>query len=292
MKILKFILLVILFSFFATGIVFAFEAGDKVSCNWKGKGKYYKGTIASVSGNRVSIDYDDGDKETTSKSRCRLLSSSSSGRPTKSSGQKNFNDYFAEAANRLRNHPSDRNLKIDPKVVGSFVRMEAGPSRSYSLNVYTNEFSNNGRGQMTIEKVYLNKQMQLSAETTAQLPFTWGVELHKTNNNEPVTLVRMKFNDGSSILFYYAIDTKNSMGAVLFDEQSNRAGNKVLFVQQSAFQKDWAANNSKVRDTLVQSYKTNRDIDEMKLINQNMMMGNNNMLMLKTMNAGFTGMFQ
>ncbi|REJ79353.1 MAG: DUF1036 domain-containing protein [Acidobacteria bacterium] len=40
--------------------------GTRVYGNWKRSGRYYAGRIASRNGNAVSIDYDDGDKETTS----------------------------------------------------------------------------------------------------------------------------------------------------------------------------------------------------------------------------------
>ena len=46
-------------------------AGSRVQCNWKGRGFYYPGTIAQMSGIRVNINYDDGDKETTLIGRCR-----------------------------------------------------------------------------------------------------------------------------------------------------------------------------------------------------------------------------
>ncbi|MCC8934268.1 MULTISPECIES: tudor domain-containing protein [Rhizobiaceae] len=45
--------------------------GMKVECNFKGKGDWYPGTIASLSGEKIGIAYDDGDKETTKTGRCR-----------------------------------------------------------------------------------------------------------------------------------------------------------------------------------------------------------------------------
>jgi hypothetical protein len=41
------------------------EAGDRIFANWKGQGVYYPGRIASRDGQTIHINYDDGDRETT-----------------------------------------------------------------------------------------------------------------------------------------------------------------------------------------------------------------------------------
>lgn len=45
--------------------------GMKVQCNYKNAGEWYPGTIASLAGEKIGINYDDGDKETTKTGRCR-----------------------------------------------------------------------------------------------------------------------------------------------------------------------------------------------------------------------------
>lgn len=45
--------------------------GQRVDCNYKGQGKWYPGTIASLAGGKIGIAYDDGDTETTKTGRCR-----------------------------------------------------------------------------------------------------------------------------------------------------------------------------------------------------------------------------
>jgi hypothetical protein len=45
--------------------------GMKVECNYKNAGEWYPGTIASLGGDRIGINYDDGDKEKTRTGRCR-----------------------------------------------------------------------------------------------------------------------------------------------------------------------------------------------------------------------------
>jgi len=47
------------------------KVGTRVQCNWKGRGRYYTGTITVKESNFVHISYDDGDQEDTSISRCR-----------------------------------------------------------------------------------------------------------------------------------------------------------------------------------------------------------------------------
>ncbi len=46
--------------------------GDRVFGNWKGKGKYYPGKIATRNGTTIHIKYDDGDQETTTISFVRV----------------------------------------------------------------------------------------------------------------------------------------------------------------------------------------------------------------------------
>ena len=46
-------------------------AGTRVDCNWKGRGTWYPGVIADANGKRLSINYDDGDRETTQTAMCR-----------------------------------------------------------------------------------------------------------------------------------------------------------------------------------------------------------------------------
>lgn len=45
--------------------------GGRVECNFKGSGKWYPGKIASLGGETIGINYDDGDRETTKTGRCR-----------------------------------------------------------------------------------------------------------------------------------------------------------------------------------------------------------------------------
>lgn len=45
--------------------------GGKVECNFKNSGSWYPGVISSLGGEKISISYDDGDKETTKTGRCR-----------------------------------------------------------------------------------------------------------------------------------------------------------------------------------------------------------------------------
>lgn len=47
------------------------KIGSKVECNYKRQGNWYAGTISSLSGEKISISYDDGDKETTKTGLCR-----------------------------------------------------------------------------------------------------------------------------------------------------------------------------------------------------------------------------
>ena len=47
-------------------------AGTRVQCNFKGAGIYYPGVIEERGGVRLSIRYDDGDREVTVLGRCRV----------------------------------------------------------------------------------------------------------------------------------------------------------------------------------------------------------------------------
>ncbi len=45
--------------------------GTRIECNWKNKGKWYPGVISAANGKRLSVNYDDGDSETTQTALCR-----------------------------------------------------------------------------------------------------------------------------------------------------------------------------------------------------------------------------
>ena len=45
--------------------------GTRVECNFQGAGRWYPGVIASLGGEMIGINYDDGDRERTKTGRCR-----------------------------------------------------------------------------------------------------------------------------------------------------------------------------------------------------------------------------
>lgn len=47
------------------------QEGTRVECNWQNGGTYYEGVIAKMEGDRIHIQYDDGDEEDATISRCR-----------------------------------------------------------------------------------------------------------------------------------------------------------------------------------------------------------------------------
>ncbi len=47
------------------------KVGSKVECNFKGQGDWYAARITSLSGAKISLTYEDGDKETTTTGFCR-----------------------------------------------------------------------------------------------------------------------------------------------------------------------------------------------------------------------------
>src|SRR5207237_961088 len=51
---------------------FDLKVGDNVQGNWQQRGLYYPGTVARRDGDRIRINYDDGDVETTTMARIRV----------------------------------------------------------------------------------------------------------------------------------------------------------------------------------------------------------------------------
>jgi len=49
------------------------RVGTRVQCNFRGAGHWYSGKIAVLAGGTLRIDYDDGDRESTSTGRCRSI---------------------------------------------------------------------------------------------------------------------------------------------------------------------------------------------------------------------------
>ena len=46
--------------------------GTRLQCNWLGRGIYYWGVVSELSESKLSINYDDGDRENTIIGRCRV----------------------------------------------------------------------------------------------------------------------------------------------------------------------------------------------------------------------------
>jgi len=49
------------------------KRGDRVFGNWQGKGRYYRGVIGDIKGEKLFIQYDDGDQEWTTAAKIRLM---------------------------------------------------------------------------------------------------------------------------------------------------------------------------------------------------------------------------
>ena len=50
---------------------FDWHVGSRLQCNWKNQGAYYGGVVATMTGETIQFQYDDGDRETMTVSRCR-----------------------------------------------------------------------------------------------------------------------------------------------------------------------------------------------------------------------------
>lgn len=48
------------------------KVGTAVQCNFKGEGAYYNGWLTALAGDKVSVTYNDGDKENTTLGKCRV----------------------------------------------------------------------------------------------------------------------------------------------------------------------------------------------------------------------------
>ncbi len=47
------------------------KVGSRLQCNWQNKGQYYGGVVGEMKGETITFQYDDGDRETMTISRCR-----------------------------------------------------------------------------------------------------------------------------------------------------------------------------------------------------------------------------
>lgn len=50
---------------------YTWAVGSRVECNFQNSGKWYPGVIASLGGESLGVNYDDGDRERTKTGRCR-----------------------------------------------------------------------------------------------------------------------------------------------------------------------------------------------------------------------------
>lgn len=211
--------------------------------------------------------------------------------------EKSFFDYFKEAHNRLTAHPNAdidaAGFKFDPKVVGEWMSVVPTSGKVYGVifNGYTFQSDGTGILQRTAHTLRQNNQLLHNPQMDLDLPFAWGVEEAFTDKQEPVTLIRVGFEDGSWFRMYYGAFENGNLGFVLFDEQKQvPSTERNVYYPAQALLDDWARNKEKTRLALVKLFKARQEMQQQAVFN-NMMITNqmNHFLFMNTMNIGFCG---
>lgn len=205
---------------------------------------------------------------------------------TASGGEKNMMDYFREAEGRLvRGYGS---LKKDPKIVGEWMSIVAGPRRSYSVFVYYLCLNSDGTGIWEKNPFYLTTKGALAFDDQeyGKWDIRWGVELLYTENGEPVTMLKLTFTvDGSSSRLYYAFTDYGTLASVFYDEETQRPSSETrLWNTKDVILADWEANSGKLRDALWKAYQTDQECDQMYWDTMFMIEMNNHYTMMNILN--------
>ena len=234
--------------------------------------------------------------------RSRMFAAQKTGPKTRSM-DKTFFDYFRESAERLSDHPNAdinaQGFKYDALLAGEWISPNAithGKVYGIYFNGYTFREDGTGVFQRTVHTLRKNMQLAHNPAEDLDYPFVWGVEVAYTENQEPVTLVRVAFEDGTWMRMYYAAfeqdDGKRALGFVYFDEETQRPVNeKTILYPGADVLADWEQNQEVVRQSVVDFYKKKKALDDSIMVQQ--MMRNemtNHMLFMNTMNIGWCGM--
>jgi hypothetical protein len=146
----------------------------------------------------------------------------------------------------------------------------------------------NGTGVWEKNPFYLmtDGSLQFSDSEYAKYDIQWGVEEHYTENNEPVTLLRLTFTiDGSHLRLYYAFTDDNLIASITYDEAAGKPSEETwMWNTKDVFLADWEKNNSKVRDALYEAYTTDRECDQLYWDTMFMIEQSNHNMMMNIIN--------
>ncbi len=218
--------------------------------------------------------------------------------PVSQRSSRSMYEYWKEAYDRLEDHPdagiNAEGFKIDPALNGEWIGVNAitnGRIYGVYFNGYTFRGDGSGGFERVVHTLRNNSQLVHNASMDLNYPFIWGIEAGMTDDQQPVTLVRVVFQDGTWMRLYYAVFENGSVGMVLFDEQRQRPSNeRNVFYEGRSLIADWEAHKEEIRVAIVRQYNARQRLNQQTLISQMMAQEQmNHYLFMNTMNMGWCG---
>ncbi|MBN2442596.1 MAG: hypothetical protein JXJ04_14675 [Spirochaetales bacterium] len=184
------------------------------------------------------------------------------------SGNKTWFDYFAEAENRLTANPQDDNFQLDPGLAGEWKGLETIMDE-YGVLLKYFKFNKDATGYLEIVPILLHTDKTLIAHTerSKKYSFLWGVNVIYTDDNQPVTMIKLYFEDSSSLWYYYAKYSSNGACFFPYDEKTNSTGKPMNLNTKKFFDTDWANNSYKLLNALWEAYQNKKAMDERSVTN-------------------------
>jgi hypothetical protein len=300
--------------------VASLDPGGRVSCDWQGRGELFPATVKSRAGAKLNVVYDDGTPEETTTAHCKVPGSGQSApapatpatppappapptppttttppatlNPAPTGTAKPVSTLFTEARGRLAAREGSE-LFHDAKLVGTWARLEVAKQgrNVIGVHVFTATFAADGSGTLVQDLVALDARDQLAvaADRSVTLAFRWGVAVINKGGKSATAL---HIDLGSSALALAYVRQGSSLGTVPVDLASGRVlGAFQLFSPLDGFQRMFAEGSERLRVSLVGARDLQQQLELNSLMQRTMRLGNDNLLMMRTMNAGFRGSF-
>ena len=191
----------------------------------------------------------------------------------------NANDWmklFRDANSRLTTNPEDSNFRLDPGIVGEWKCQDIISNNEYGILIKSFRFNGNATGVVDFNYyiLYDDQKLYLQSNKSKSYSFYWGIVVEYTDNNEPVTMLKLQFSDGSYLWYYYGKFSNSNICLIQYNDKTGKPGDATNLRTNTVFDKDWNSNYDEICKVIWNHYQKSQAIDKQKISNY----GTNSML--------------
>jgi hypothetical protein len=182
--------------------------------------------------------------------------------------EKTWNECFSEAESRLVTHSLDTNFFHDPQLAGEWKGVEPNYN-TYGLDFRYIRLNPDATGYLEFVPTQLStkKTFILQEDKGLYLNFKWAVSVD-WDGSQPVTLIKLLFDDGTYLWFYYAKFSEGALSIYQFNDASGKAeGPQINLYDASEFDREWNSGmGTKLGQAMWDYYQKKKRINEQRIL--------------------------